>query len=131
MFLGPKSSPSLVHKRKQGRLAVRLHATLFTTTTAHAAILENLSRSGAKLRLEIPPPRGRDAVLRWDRFEAFGRVSWVTGSRCGLIFTSPLSEDALRTTLALNEASPAPEDAHSVSAAARAWVEGNGRIGLD
>lgn len=131
MTIAANMSAPIVHKRKQGRIEVRLPAKLVLMSATHAAILNNLSRKGAKLSLDNPPPRGSDAVLRWGDFEAFGTISWVSGRRCGILFLSPLPEEPLRATLALNDAQRLPEDAEGDLGAARAWVEGTGRLGLD
>lgn len=118
-------------KRSQGRLRVRLHAKIITIAATHAAILEDISRKGAKLSVDNPPKPGSDAVLRWDEYESFGTIAWVSGTRCGILFGNTLAEATLLATRTLDEVSHAPADMEIDREAAKAWVEGNTRFGFD
>ncbi len=130
MTFGSKSSDAPVRRRTQGRLKVRLPARIDTLSATHSAILENISRKGAKLVVEAPPKCGSNAVLRWDKYEAFGTISWVSGTRCGVLFASGLSEEPLRATLSLDEVTAMSDDTGFESLAAREWVEGSARSGF-
>jgi hypothetical protein len=118
-------------KRSQGRLEVRLQATLQTRSGTQSAILENISKSGAKLRATNPPAAGSDVILRWHEHEAFGSISWTSATHCGLRFPSILSPAQLQATLALDDIAHVPEELDDAAAAAKAWAEGSIRVGLD
>ena len=131
MALGSTTAAAPVHRRTQGRLKVRLPAKIVTLTRTHAAILENISRKGARLQVDLLPTLGAQAVLRWDRYEAFGTISWASGEHCGVLFASVLAEEPLRATLALDEAAALPDQSDITTEAAREWAAGNRRSGFD
>ena len=73
-------------QRTQGRLPVRLVAKLASRMRTHSAILENISKSGAKLALDNAPQVGSEVILQWHGNELFGRVTWTSPTQCGLVF---------------------------------------------
>jgi hypothetical protein len=117
-------------KRSKGRIELRLRAKLIGLANSQPAILENLSKTGAKLRVAAPLRIGSELVLQWHGSEALGKVSWSRGGQCGLTFAAPLGEPVLHQALALDAAERLPDEDDD-RAAARAWVEGNARIGID
>lgn len=116
-------------KRTQGRLAVRLVARLASRVRTHSAILENISKSGAKLTIDNPPPVGSEVILQWHGNELFGEVSWISPTQCGLVFAAMVPPDLLQSTLALDEAEHVPDELDVAGAAAKAWVEGDDGFG--
>ena len=118
-------------KRTQGRLAVRLVAKLASRVRTHSAILENISKSGAKLTIDDPPRVGSEVILQWHGHELFGEVSWTSPTQCGLVFAAIVPPALLETTLALDEAAHVPDELDANGASAKAWVDGSGRFGFD
>lgn len=116
-------------KRTQGRLDVRLQATIKTVSGFHSAVLENISREGAKLGVQGRIREGSQVVVQWHGFEAFGTVSWSSPTHCGVILSSEVGESVLHSTLDLNEVLAATDD--DAKLAARAWAEGRTRFGFD
>ena len=128
---GPTPSSPNGRKRAQGRLAVRLVARLASKVRTHSAILENISKSGAKLSIDSPPPVGSEAILKWHGNELFGQVSWTSPTQCGLVFASTVPSALLHGALALDEAAHVPDELDVTGATARAWFDGDGRFGFD
>jgi hypothetical protein len=120
-----------VRKRTQGRLAVRLVARLASKVRTHSAILENISKSGAKLSIDNPPQVGSEVILQWHGNELFGQVSWASPTQCGLAFASTVPPTLLEGALALDEAAHVPDELDVTGATARAWFDGGGRFGFD
>lgn len=125
---GLTSSDPSAHKRTQGRLAVRLVAKLASKVRTHSAILENISKSGAKLSVDSPPQVGSEVVLQWHGNELFGTVSWTSTTQCGLEFASTVPPALLEGALALDEAAHVPDDLDVTGAAARALFDSAGRF---
>jgi hypothetical protein len=124
------SSPG-TRKRTQGWLPVRLIARLASKVRTHSAILENISKSGAKLTIDEPPRVGSEVILQWHGNELFGEVSWASSTQCGLVFASIVPPALLESAVALDEAAHVPDELDVTGAAARAWFDGNGRFGFD
>jgi PilZ domain len=82
-------------KRANGRLAAGLDALLVLPGKSIRCTLDNISRRGAKLTMELPPVTDTTAILRVDRIEAFGTIIWVRGQRCGLLFEDPVAVSQL------------------------------------
>ena len=89
-------------KRTQGRLDVRLQATIKTVSGFHSAILENISREGEKLVVQGGIKEGSQVIVQWHGFEAFGTVSWSSSTHCGVTLSSEVGETVLHSTLHLN-----------------------------
>jgi hypothetical protein len=72
-----------VHRRAALESPVLVH----TIASRFDGVMEDISVSGARIRLRGKPPRiGRDLVVRWSGQEAFGVVVWVSGERVGVAF---------------------------------------------
>lgn len=82
-------------KRSTGRLASGIDALLVLPGKSIPCVLENISRRGAKLQMDTPPQLGASIILRVDRIDAFGTVSWVRGLRCGIVFEEPIAVSLL------------------------------------
>src|SRR5687768_4422822 len=118
-------------QRTQGRLPVRLVAKLASRMRTHSAILENISKSGAKLALDNAPQVGSEVILQWHGNELFGTVSWTTPTQCGLVFDAIVPPALLEATLSLDETAHVPDELDATGAAARDWFDGDGRYGFD
>lgn len=132
MQRGTFGSPARIHgrKRNQGRLDVRLHAAIKTYSGSRAAILENISKSGAKLSVQDSVSKGTQVIVEWHGYQAFGTVAWTSTTHCGVILSSPVTEAVLRATLDLNETLGLP-DGDADRLAAREWANGSARFGFD
>jgi hypothetical protein len=119
------------HQRTQGRLAVRLVAKLASKVRNHSAILENISKSGAKLSIDSPPQVGSEVILQWHGNELFGTVSWTSPTQCGLVFDTIVPPALLQQTLTLDEAAHVPDELDVAGAVAKDWFDGDGRFGFD
>lgn len=128
---GIQPSQASGHKRSQGRLAVRLVAKLKSRSRTQSAILENISKNGAKLAITEPPGVDSEVILQWHGNELFGRVSWASETHCAVVFGSAVSPGVLQATLSLDEVAHVPEELNVDGAAAKAWFDGNGRFGFD
>lgn len=82
-------------RRADPRLRLALPAELITLDGQGPAIIENLSRSGARIATRLALKVGDGCVLRWRGGEVFALVRWSEQQRCGLIFDSRLSQDDL------------------------------------
>jgi hypothetical protein len=128
---GLSRSGSNGHQRSQGRLAVRLVAKVASRARTHSAILENISKGGAKLTVDNPPPAGSEVILQWHGNELFGTVSWTSPTQCGLVFDAIVPPALLEATLSLDAAAHVPEELDVSGAMARDWFDGDGRCGFD
>lgn len=111
-------------RRRHSRLRLNLAGRLITLDGTVPLTLLDLSRSGARIILGRGLVRGGDAVLTWDRFEAFCTIAWIGGQQCGLDFDEPLPEDVLHQTRSIADADP---DRYANRAAARDWAAGLAR----
>ena len=93
-------------------------------------MLENISKSGAKLAITGAPAIGTEVVLQWHEHDAFGTVRWASATHCGVLFESAVPPNVLQATLSLDEVARVPEESNLASAA-RAWFDGRVRFGFD
>ena len=87
-------------------------------------ILVDVSTTGARVLVEDLPRIGTEAVLYWDKYEAFGEVVWAEGVHCGIAFFDPIAEQDVLATRELDDAARLPQDKELLRRAARHWVEG-------
>lgn len=113
-------------RRGRSRLRVRLPAKLQTRTETSRVILIDLSTTGARIASNSLPKVGTEAMLHWDRYEAFGEVVWAEGVQFGLSFDDPISEEDVLATRELDDVARLPQDEELLRRAAREWVEGTG-----
>lgn len=124
----PIDGPVVGGRRHCSRLRVRLPARLVTHTETRRVILADLSLTGARLLTQGALRDGQEAVLEWDRHEAFGAVVWQEGPACGLLFFDPIDEATLMATRGIDDAARLPQDRELVRQIARQWVEGATRL---
>ena len=89
-------------RRLYSRFATMLPVQLMTTSRYLKGALEDLSLTGARVRVPEPPLPGRDVVLRWDGRDAFGHVVWAKEDVVGIAFDKPIS--AMHASAAQEEA---------------------------
>ncbi len=94
--------------RASPRFRVMLSAKLVTTTDEHAVKLRDLSAAGALAEGDRLPAAGKDVVVRRGAAEAFARVVWSDGSRCGLEFDEDMPGGDLLTRLKTEPERSAP-----------------------
>lgn len=122
--LRPNRDRPVAGRRAHSRLRVRLPARLTTLDGTSGAILTDLSFGGAKLIARCPLRPGQQAVLAWDRFEAFGTVSWAHDGMCGLTFDEFVKPRVLLDTRDLYDTEYLPSERDLARDEARAFVEG-------
>lgn len=115
-------------RRGNSRLRVRLPARLTTRADMLRGVLVDLSLSGASLIVPGTIVPGREAVLEWGRFDAFGEIVWRRADRCGIAFFEPLSPAVLIATRNLDALEHLPQDRELARQVARGWVEGRTRL---
>jgi len=99
---------------------------VFTTVTkSHAAVLVDISATGARLRTDDLPEFGEELMVNVESIRAFGCVAWVRGDQFGVAFDEVLNQadvHQLRCRLARSAGLP-PE----MSAAMDDWTTGLAR----
>ena len=94
--------------RRNSRFRVMLSAKLVTTTDEHPVTLRDLSATGALAEGKRLPPSGKDVVVRRGALEAFARVVWNDGLRCGLEFDEQIPDRELLDHLNWQPERPKP-----------------------
>ena len=83
--------------RRQGvRERLLLPAMLLSIGFTKAVLLEDVSRTGAKLSGSSLPARGCSVWLRVNKLELFATVAWSRANACGVTFEEVLSERELK-----------------------------------
>ena len=77
-------------RRSAERQAAPLIAIFTTTIRSHGATLQDISRTGARLRGCDLPQKGEDFILTVEGVRAFGSVVWSKDGECGVAFDGPL-----------------------------------------
>lgn len=110
------------HRRGSARLRLGIEAEFIGFDGNQAVILQDVSRTGAKLLLQRATPISQ-GLLRWMNYETFMELSWRRGYWCGVSFDEPLPEECL---LATRAAVPAlmNESRERILQRAREFVQG-------
>lgn len=95
-------------QRRSSRFRVIISAKLVTTTDEHSVTLRDLSATGALAEGSRLPPTGKDVILTRGSLEAFARIVWNDGVRCGLEFDEPIPDRELLTHLNWQPERPTP-----------------------
>jgi hypothetical protein len=112
-------------RRCEPRLRIRLAAKLVGLDGVSRPVLADLSTAGARLSGPFGELRvGAEAVLLWDRFEAFGRVMWRDSGQCGIRFYDPIARIDLIATRILDDVQRLPSERELARVAARQFVSG-------
>lgn len=96
-------------QRRSSRFRVMLTAKLVTTTSEHPVRLRDLSATGALAEGASLPPEGKDVVLKRGTLEAFARVVWSEGGRCGLEFEEEIPDRELLVHLKTEPQKPSTD----------------------
>jgi hypothetical protein len=109
--------------RSYARLRLAIPAEMELTHGIRSCLLDNLSRSGARVRAEAPPKVGSSVILKFADFEAFAMVVWVQGIQCGLLFDEQLTQDAMQQLRWISE-NHAKYQRAQMQGVARDWSQG-------
>lgn len=115
-------------KREHSRLRVRLPSKLVTLDGDFRVVLNDLSAGGARLSKPGLMLAAGDAVLLWDRFEAFGKLAWCRSGLIGMRFEEPIPTEWVIATRQLDSAAHLPDDEELKRRVAREWVMGKVRV---
>ena len=78
-------------RRSAARTVAPLAAVFTTVTRSHAAVLVDLSCTGARLSGEDLPETGEELMLAVGNLRAFATVIWTGAGECGVHFDVPLA----------------------------------------
>ncbi|MBC2668929.1 PilZ domain-containing protein [Novosphingobium piscinae] len=121
--------PGPTGRRREARLRLRLEVQMITLDGTARMVMADLSRRGARITGLLPTlRRGQQAIIQWNRFEAFGAVVWCQGNQCGLEFDEPLSQRVLLATRQLYDRTPLSSERELTRTTARAFVQGKVRL---
>lgn len=107
-------------KRALARVVTGMNATLVLPDRSVTCLLDNISRRGCRLQVAEMPKVGTTVVVRVDRVDALGCVTWVRGPRCGIAFDSPVAVEAIERILWSVENAP-DHERRKISAAGAVW----------
>jgi hypothetical protein len=82
-------------RRAAARQRVMIVGSAVTLDGTKSILVENVSRSGAKLRGRHLPAIGKQVLVWMEGADALGRVAWTGFDQCGVAFDPPLEERAL------------------------------------
>lgn len=94
----PETSKSLVERRTSRRWRATCPAALETLTGESTGQLWDLSETGARLRLQGPPPKGTTALLKWGSERIICQVVWATEEMCGVAFETAIDSALVSST---------------------------------
>jgi hypothetical protein len=85
--------------RAANRLRLGAAASLELTSGTRPCLLDDISATGARMRLERPPAIDTIAMLRFHDLQLYGTVVWSHGLDCGFRFDRPLDPEDMRGML--------------------------------
>ena len=104
---------------------------LTTMNGVYSVVLMDLSLTGARTQIVnrrgnlAPILPGRELLVSWGAFEAFGSVVWKASGICGIKFDELLDQATLFRTREIHDVFVAQGGAKQLALeAARNWVEG-------
>jgi len=86
----PYKGPFLIERRAARRTRATCAASLRTLTRESIGHLWDLSETGARVSVDVPPEAGETAVLKWGAEKVMCRVVWIDRDLCGLAFDDPI-----------------------------------------
>jgi len=78
-------------RRAAVRQTVSMPASMFSLEHSRVVIVEDISKTGAKLTGADLPKLGEDVWIKAGPVDAFGTVVWTEECVCGVTFEQPLS----------------------------------------
>ena len=98
-YLPPQRQPAR-QRRSQQRVQAEPPVMVITVASRFTGIMQDISVSGARITLREKPPReGRDLLLRWGQYEAFGQVVWTMGMTLGMAFHQRIPKHYISDTI--------------------------------
>ena len=109
--------------RNANRLRLGVPAQLQLTHETRTCLLDDVSKSGARLRITQPLTPHQTAVLTFHELKVYATVMWSKGAECGLRFETPLDLEDMQGMLWITE-NRVLYDRICNEAHALAWAEG-------
>ena len=100
-FQGPLREDGV--QRHFNRLRLGVPARLHLTHEACDCLLDDISSSGARLRIERPIGTGTTALLRFHELKVYATVMWCRNGECGLRFDQALPLEDMQGMLWITE----------------------------
>ena len=109
--------------RGANRLRLGVPAQLQLTHEVRSCLLDDISKSGARLRITQPLAPRQTAVLSFHELKLYATVMWCKGAECGIRFEQPIELEDMQGMLWITENRELYEricnEAHAL-----AWAEG-------
>lgn len=86
-------------QRSGNRLRLGAQASLVLTHSTSPCLLDDISVSGARLRLNHPPHPGTPAMLAFHELRVYASVVWSDTNGCGIRFDKPLDLEDMQGML--------------------------------
>lgn len=102
--MGIHSHPRPAQGHRQfNRLRLGVPAALVLTHETRSCLIDDISSTGARLRIERPLAEHQSLVLSFHELKLFSTVMWVRGGECGLRFGQPLELEDMQGMLWIKE----------------------------
>lgn len=82
-------------RRAAPREPVLLSAAMLTLQSSRPVTLVDVSKTGARMRVNEPLVRGQQIWLKVNPTDIFGTIVWVDGDQFGILFDEPLADPEL------------------------------------
>lgn len=100
-FFEPYKGRFLIERRTARRTRAACAASLRTLTRECIGHLWDLSETGARVSVDVPPEVGETAVLKWGAEKVMCRVVWTDHDICGLSFDTPIDPGVVASSARL------------------------------
>jgi hypothetical protein len=114
---------SNVGRRMDARLRLMLPASLRLPIAKEVCWLENISRTGALVRIEELPAEGSTAIFKFMHLSIWCTVVWTREQWCGLQFDDPLPNETVLRFRSVFDNYTEHEQARN-ERVARSWISG-------
>lgn len=111
--------------RHFNRLRLGAPASLVLTHQTRTCLIDDISRTGARLRIQQVVTERQSAILVFHELQLFSRVMWCRGNECGLHFDTALDPEDMQGMLWIKE-NRELYDRICNQAHALEWIEGLG-----
>jgi len=111
--------------RHFNRLRLGVPASLVLTHESRSCLIDDISSTGARIRIERPLAERQTLFLAFHELKLFATVMWVRGADCGLRFDQPLDLEDMQGMLWITENRALYQRICEAGPAA-AWAEGRG-----
>lgn len=78
-------------------------AALVLTHQKRTCLIDDISRTGARLRVQQPIANQQSAILEFHELRLFSRVIWYSGLECGLQFDQSIDPEDMQGMLWITE----------------------------